>query len=131
MSLSVSLRHRLGDFALDLAFEAPDGVTVLFGRSGSGKTSVINAVAGLMQPDAGRIAVAGRVLFDSAAGVSVPVHRRRLGYVFQEGGIAPGNSALHTQPETIKEAIDLSLNFWFVLPSIAPQARATSAHKDQ
>jgi len=89
MSLSVSLRHRLGDFALDLAFEAPDGVTVLFGRSGSGKTSVINAVAGLMQPDAGRIAVAGRVLFDSAAGVSVPVHRRRLGYVFQEGRLFP------------------------------------------
>jgi molybdate transport system ATP-binding protein len=89
MSLSVDIRHRLGAFALEVAFEAPDGVTVLFGRSGSGKTSVVNAVAGLLGPDAGRIVVAGRVLFDAAARVDVPVHQRRLGYVFQEGRLFP------------------------------------------
>jgi molybdate transport system ATP-binding protein len=65
------------------------GVTVLFGRSGSGKTSVINAVAGLFHPDSGRIATPDRVLFDSVAGLFVPPHKRRMGYVFQEARLFP------------------------------------------
>ncbi len=89
MSLSVDIRHAMGAFRLNVTFEAPDGVTVLFGRSGSGKTSVVNAVAGLLAPDAGRIVLEGRVLFDSTARRNVPVHRRRLGYVFQEGRLFP------------------------------------------
>lgn len=89
MTLSVRLSHRFGDFALDVDFEAAAGVTALFGRSGSGKTSVVNAVAGLLRPDAGRIVLDGRVLLDSAQGTSVPVHQRRLGYVFQEGRLFP------------------------------------------
>ncbi len=89
MTLEVALRHRFGGFDLDVAFEAPPGLTVLFGRSGSGKTTVINAVAGLLRPQAGRIAVGGEVLLDTARGLSVPVHRRRLGYVFQEGRLFP------------------------------------------
>jgi molybdate transport system ATP-binding protein len=87
--LSVSLQHRLEGFALDVAFDAPPGVTVLFGPSGSGKTTVINAVAGLLRPDAGRIVVGDRVLLDTARGVMVPPHRRRLGYIFQEGRLFP------------------------------------------
>ena len=89
MSLSVSLRHDFGGFSLDVDFRAPPGLTVLFGRSGSGKTSVIKAVAGLLHPDAGRIATADRVLFDSATGRALPVHRRRIGYVFQEPRLFP------------------------------------------
>ncbi|KMK68111.1 molybdenum ABC transporter ATP-binding protein [Puniceibacterium sp. IMCC21224] len=89
MSLKVDIAHQQGAFALNVAFEAPEGVTVLFGRSGSGKTSVVNAVAGLLRPDGGRIEVAGRVLFDSKARINVPVHRRSLGYVFQEGRLFP------------------------------------------
>ena len=89
MSLLVQLSHRFGDFALDVYFEAPAGVTALFGRSGSGKTSVVNAVAGLLRPDHGRIVLDGRVLLDSGRGVSIPVHQRRLGYVFQEGRLFP------------------------------------------
>lgn len=89
MSLSVRLHHVRPGFTLDVAFEAPPGVTVLFGPSGSGKTSVINAVAGLERPGAGRIAVAGRVLLDTAGRVFVPPHRRRIGYVFQEGRLFP------------------------------------------
>jgi molybdate transport system ATP-binding protein len=89
MTLSVALRHRAGDFALEAAFEAPAGITVLFGRSGSGKTTIVNAVAGLLHPEAGRIAVDGRVLFDAAGGIFVPVHRRRIGYIFQEGRLFP------------------------------------------
>jgi molybdate transport system ATP-binding protein len=89
MTLDVRLRHAFAGFTLDVAFTAPAGVTALFGRSGSGKTTVINAVAGLLRPDAGRIASDGRVLFDSAGGVNVAVHRRRLGYVFQDARLFP------------------------------------------
>lgn len=89
MTLSVSLQHRFDGFALDVAFEAPPGITVLFGRSGSGKTSVINAVAGLLQPESGRIAVDGSVLLDTAQAISLPVHRRRLGYMFQDARLFP------------------------------------------
>jgi molybdate transport system ATP-binding protein len=87
--LSVRLAHGFGAFSLDVAFEAPPGVTVLFGRSGSGKTSVINAVAGLFHADTGRIAVRDRVLFDSDAGIFTPPHQRRMGYVFQEARLFP------------------------------------------
>jgi molybdate transport system ATP-binding protein len=89
MSLSVRLCHRFGGFDLDLAFDAPGGVTALFGRSGAGKTTVINAVAGLLRPDAGRIVAAGRVLLDTGAGVNLPAHRRRIGYVFQDARLFP------------------------------------------
>lgn len=88
MSLSVSIGHAFAGFALKADFEAA-GLTVLFGRSGSGKTTIVNAVAGLLRPDRGRIAVGGHVLCDTAAGVWLPPHRRRVGYVFQEGRLFP------------------------------------------
>lgn len=89
MSLSVELRHRLGALDLDISFQAPDGVTALFGRSGTGKTTVINAVAGLLRPTSGRIQISGETLFESETGLSVPVHKRKLGYVFQDGRLFP------------------------------------------
>ncbi|UWR03547.1 molybdenum ABC transporter ATP-binding protein [Ruegeria conchae] len=89
MSLSVRMQHNLPGIALDLDFEAPLGVTVLFGRSGSGKTTVVNAVAGLLRPQSGRVAVGDWVLFDTDCGVWLPPHRRRLGYIFQEGRLFP------------------------------------------
>jgi molybdate transport system ATP-binding protein len=87
--LEVRLRHRLGSFTLDVGFDAPQGLTVLFGRSGSGKTTVINAVAGLIRPDEGRVRVGSRVLGDSAQGLWLPPHKRGLGYIFQEGRLFP------------------------------------------
>ncbi|MFZ9133634.1 MAG: ATP-binding cassette domain-containing protein, partial [Gemmobacter sp.] len=89
MTLRVDIAHRVGDFALAARFEAPPGVTALFGRSGSGKTTIVNAVAGLVRPEAGRIEIGGRVLFDATAGTSVPPHLRRVGYVFQEARLFP------------------------------------------
>lgn len=89
MTLSVEIGHGFPGFTLDVAFEAPSGVTALFGRSGVGKTSVVHAVAGLLRPDRGRIALNGEALFDSAAGRFVPPHRRRIGYVFQDGRLFP------------------------------------------
>ncbi|WP_343079887.1 molybdenum ABC transporter ATP-binding protein [Ostreiculturibacter nitratireducens] len=89
MTLCVSLRHRFRGFMLDAAFEAPPGVTALFGRSGSGKTTVVNAVAGLLRPDEGRITLDGTALQDSANGIWLPPHKRRIGYVFQEPRLFP------------------------------------------
>ena len=89
MTLTVRLTHRLPGFLLDLGFEAPPGVTALFGRSGAGKTTVVNAVAGLLRPESGRIEVDGTVLYDSAARVFLPPHRRRIGYVFQDARLFP------------------------------------------
>lgn len=87
--LSVSLRHQMEGFDVDVTFQAPPGLTVLFGGSGSGKTTVINAVAGLLRPDHGHVAVNGQVLCDTEKGLWLPAHRRRLGYVFQEGRLFP------------------------------------------
>ena len=87
--LEVDVELPLRGFTLQATFAAPAGVTALFGRSGSGKTTVVNCVAGLLRPARGRIVVGGRVLFDSASGVDVPAHRRRVGYVFQEARLFP------------------------------------------
>ncbi|WP_366658027.1 molybdenum ABC transporter ATP-binding protein [Fodinicurvata sp. EGI_FJ10296] len=89
MTLSINLNHRFADFELDVSFDAPPGVTVLFGSSGSGKTTVINAVAGLLRPDRGRIAADDWVLIDTEKRRFLPPHRRRLGYIFQEGRLFP------------------------------------------
>jgi molybdate transport system ATP-binding protein len=87
--LSVAVTHRLGDFTLDAAFESEGGLTALFGRSGAGKTSLINAIAGLYRPDKGRIAIDDAVLADTTNGTFVPAHKRRIGYVFQEDRLFP------------------------------------------
>jgi molybdate transport system ATP-binding protein len=89
MTLSIDIRHRLGSFPLDARFETGSGLIALFGRSGSGKTSIVNVIAGLIRPDEGRVAVDGVSLVDTARGVFVPPHRRRIGYVFQEGRLFP------------------------------------------
>jgi len=87
--LSVAVEHRLGDFTLDAAFDSGGGLTALFGRSGSGKTSLVNAIAGLIRPAHGHVVVDGEVLTDTARGVFVPARRRHIGYVFQEGRLFP------------------------------------------
>ncbi|NTJ33590.1 molybdenum ABC transporter ATP-binding protein [Agrobacterium rhizogenes] len=89
MTLSVDIRHRLGAFSLDAAFTTDGGVTALFGRSGSGKTSMIRIIAGLIRPDHGRVSLDGDVLADSNKHLFVPRHRRRFGYVFQEARLFP------------------------------------------
>src|SRR6266545_2669134 len=87
--LKVAVEHHFGSFVLDAAFESAGGLTALFGRSGTGKTSLINAIAGLLRPERGRIVVDGEVLTDTERGVFVSARRRRIGYVFQEGRLFP------------------------------------------
>lgn len=89
MSFDLDLTKRLGEAEISCRVEAGDGLTVLFGPSGAGKTSVLNMVAGLIEPDAGHVRVAGETLFESAAGIDVPVAERRAGYVFQEPRLFP------------------------------------------
>ncbi|MDD8023496.1 MAG: molybdenum ABC transporter ATP-binding protein [Paracoccaceae bacterium] len=87
--LEVALQHDFGGVALDITFAAPGGVTALFGVSGAGKTTVVNAVAGLMRPDRGRIVAQGEVLLDTDARICLPPQRRRVGYVFQDHRLFP------------------------------------------
>lgn len=89
MSLVVEARHRLGDFSLEAAFTSDGGVTALFGRSGSGKTSLVRIIAGLTRPAEGRVLLGDEVLVDTARRIFVPAHRRRFGYVFQEARLFP------------------------------------------
>jgi molybdate transport system ATP-binding protein len=76
-------------FDLSVALELLSGITILFGASGAGKTTILDCIAGLTQPDSGKIAVDGRVLFDSSERVNVPVPQRRIGYVFQDLALFP------------------------------------------
>lgn len=83
MTLDIHLRHVFPGFALEVDLVLPGGLTCLFGRSGSGKTSIVNAVAGLLRPDAARIVLDGMALHDVAP------HRREVGYVFQDARLFP------------------------------------------
>jgi molybdate transport system ATP-binding protein len=87
--IDLSIRHVVGDLDLDVAFRADVRTLALFGDSGAGKTSVLNAIAGLLTQQAGRIVLDDRVLFDRASGVDVPIAERRVGYVFQDGRLFP------------------------------------------
>jgi molybdate transport system ATP-binding protein len=87
--LAVEVEKQLGALKLSVSFKAAGGATALFGPSGAGKTSVVNMIAGLLTPDRGAITLDDTVLFDAAKGINVPPHRRRIGYVFQEGRLFP------------------------------------------
>src|SRR6476659_4912481 len=87
--IDVDIEQRLGAFELKVAFRAEAPIVGLFGRSGSGKTSVVNALAGTSRPQRGRIVINGETLLDSARGIDLPPDKRRLGYVFQDGLLFP------------------------------------------
>jgi molybdate transport system ATP-binding protein len=93
--LTVTIEKQLGDFALNASFVSESGVTALFGASGTGKTSIISMIAGLLKPDRGRIALDGETLFDSTAHINVPAWQRRIGTVFQEGRLFPHLTVKH------------------------------------
>ena len=89
MSITVDVLSRQGQFTLDLAFASEGRVTAIFGASGSGKTSLVNVIAGLTRPERAKVTIGGKALADTARGVHVPPHRRRLGYVFQDSRLFP------------------------------------------
>ncbi len=93
MDIRIDIRKTLRDrgrrFELAARFGSDEDFVVMFGPSGSGKSLTLQAVAGLVRPDAGRIAVGGRVLFDAARGIDLPIRERRVGYLFQDYALFP------------------------------------------
>jgi molybdate transport system ATP-binding protein len=104
-TLKVSLRVTNG-FALDVAFDVPPGVTVLFGPSGSGKSTTLAAIAGLVRPSTGRVTIGDDVWFDSADKTHVPVHHRRVAFVFQSLALFPHMTALENVVYGMDRALD-------------------------
>jgi molybdate transport system ATP-binding protein len=99
------------EFVLDVEFNAAPGFTILFGPSGAGKTTLLDCVAGLAEPDAGRISIGDRVLFDAAQRINVPVSKRRVGYVFQSLALFPH--------------LTVEQNIQFGFPHLTPAERAS------
>ena len=103
MGLTAVLKKKTSFFSIDVEFSCPDGQTLaLIGPSGSGKTTIIRMLAGLEEPDEGRIVYRDRVFFDSALGVNLAPQKRKLGYVFQDYSLFPhltlyGNAAFAAQ----------------------------------
>ena len=89
MTLHVDIRKKLGDFQLEAAFDAGAEPLALLGASGCGKSVTLRCIAGILRPDEGRIALDGRVLFDSAARIDLPPQQRRAGYLFQQYALFP------------------------------------------
>lgn len=103
MTLVVKAKQQLGAFSLDAAFTSERGITALFGRSGSGKTSMIRIIAGLARPDSGQVVLDGETMTDTGRRIFVAKHRRRFGYVFQEARLFPHLNVRH----------NLSYGRWF------------------
>jgi len=90
MTLDIAVRHDFGATQLDITFAAPPrGITALFGRSGAGKSSVINAVAGIWRPAQCRVAIGDQILADTALNLWLPPEQRRAGLVFQDARLFP------------------------------------------
>ena len=105
--LSVALRKSRDGFALDVAFDAPTpGVVALFGRSGCGKSTTIDLIAGLLKPDEGHVRLGEATLLDTRAGAQVPAEKRRIGYVFQDSRLFPHFSVAGNLRYGLKRARD-------------------------
>ncbi len=88
--INIAIRKRLASFELHAEFSVPaQGVTAIFGRSGAGKSSLVNSIAGLLRPDSGHIRIGERVFFDHVAGINLPIEQRGIGYVFQDSRLFP------------------------------------------
>ena len=89
MALSVDIRKKMGDFQLEVQFEAEQETLALLGASGCGKSVTLRCVAGILTPDEGKIVLDGVTLFDSAARINLPPQKRQVGYLFQQYALFP------------------------------------------
>ena len=106
--LDVQLRLQVSDglrqFALDVALRSEQPFVVLYGPSGSGKTLTLQAMAGLLAPQAGHVRVQGQTLYDASTGIDLPAHERGVGYLFQDYALFP-----HL---TVRQNIEFGLTSW-------------------
>ena len=90
MSIKIQFKQSLGETDFDIDLSLPgNGISALFGRSGAGKTTLINVISGLVTPKQGKVSIGGHVLFDSDAAINLPTHKRKIGYVFQDSRLFP------------------------------------------
>lgn len=87
--LDIDLQLQRGAFERRIRIHDDARVVALVGPSGAGKTTVLNAIAGLLRPQAGHIRIDGRCLYDAGQGIDLPTHQRRIGYVFQDARLFP------------------------------------------
>lgn len=93
MSLEIYIEKKLPEFSLRVEFTSAGGPLSILGASGAGKTMLLRTIAGLERPDRGRIALHGRVLLDSEAGIHIPARERRIGLLFQDYALFPHRTA--------------------------------------
>jgi len=122
--IDINIEKQYKNFKVKVRYSSQDiGITAVLGRSGAGKTSVINMIAGLSDPDNGYIMIGDRCVYDSSKNINIPPEKRRFGYVFQEGRLFPHLSVMsnlgygmklippsdrHVDMDTIIELLDLS-----------------------
>ena len=123
--LSVNITKAFGSFRLETQFEVEEGsITAIFGKSGAGKTSTINAIAGLTRPDVGVIQIGNTTLFDQNMRINVPIYKRQIGYVFQDDRLFPHmtvrNNLIYGTPKNRDVANSLNLTDITGLLELAP-----------
>ena len=123
--LSVNITQAFGSFRLETQFEVEEGsITAIFGKSGAGKTSTINAIAGLTRPDVGVIQIGNTTLFDQNLRINLPIYKRQIGYVFQDDRLFPHmtvrNNLIYGTPKTRDVANSLNLTDITGLLELAP-----------
>ena len=126
MALSVDIQKQLGGFRLQIQFEAEEERLALLGASGCGKSVTLRCIAGVMTPDEGKIVLDGITLFDSAAKISLPPQRRRVGYLFQQCALFPNmtvrqNIAAAVRDRGKRERVSSELLRRFQLERVADQ----------
>lgn len=126
MALSVDIRKRLGDFRLEVQFEADNERLALLGASGCGKSVTLKCISGILRPDEGRIVLDGVTLYDSAAGIDLPPQRRKVGYLFQQYALFPNmtvrqNIAAAVGDRTKRQAVTAEKLRRFQLEAVADQ----------
>ncbi len=132
VDIAATLRSGARTFELRARFTAPGRRVVIYGASGAGKSQMLKAIAGLMRPHAGRIELAGRVLFDAAAGIDISPQRRRVGYLFQDYALFPhlnvrqniGFGLQRGWRNPPRRGDDAAVNYWleaFGLEAVAQQ----------
>jgi molybdate transport system ATP-binding protein len=101
--IEVQARLKRKHFELDASLHLSQRVTAIYGPSGAGKSTLLSIIAGITQPDSGRIVIDGECLFDSQARINKPIHQRKIGLVFQDGRLFP-----HL---TVEHNLSYALNF--------------------